>query len=129
MSSIARSTAVILAVIVAVAFLRISMAIGNADPTFYKDVIPILQQHCQTCHRPGEIAPTSFVSYDDTKRWASAIAEVTRTRKMPPWFADPKYGTFSNDPSVAPHEIAVLSSWAAAGAPAGNRQDAPARPH
>src|SRR5581483_5441125 len=86
-------------------------------PSFYNDVLPILQQHCQACHRPGEIAPTSFVTYHETRKWAPAIAAVTRARQMPPWFADPKYGKFSNDPSLTAAEIETLSRWAAAGAP------------
>jgi hypothetical protein len=101
----------------------------HVTATFYKDVLPILQQHCQACHRPGEIAPRSFVTYAEAKPWASAIAEVTRTRKMPPWFADPRYGKFSNDPSLTPAEIETLSFWAAAGAPAGDPHDAPPPPH
>lgn len=99
------------------------------SPTFYKAVLPILQQHCQACHRPGEIAPTSFVAYAETKRWAGAIAAVTRAHKMPPWFADPRYGKFSNDPSLTPADIETLSAWAAAGAPAGDPRDAPPPPH
>jgi hypothetical protein len=100
----------------------------EASPTFYKAVLPILQQHCQSCHRPGEIAPTSFVTYAETKPWAGAIAKATRTRKMPPWFADPKYGKFSNDPSLTPAEVEALSSWAANGAPAGDPSNAPPGP-
>jgi hypothetical protein len=100
----------------------------EASPTFYKAVLPILQQHCQSCHRPGEIAPTSFVTYAETKPWASAIAEATRAHKMPPWFADPKYGKFSNDPSLTSSEVEALSSWAANGAPAGDPNDAPPGP-
>src|SRR5581483_6240286 len=100
----------------------------EASPTFYKAVLPILQQHCQSCHRPGEIAPTSFVAYAETKPWASAIAQATRAHKMPPWFADPKYGKFSNDPSLTSSEVEALSSWAANGAPAGDPNDAPPGP-
>lgn len=101
---------------------------ARATPTFYKDVLPILQQHCQVCHRPGEIAPTSFVAYGETRRWAKPIAEMTRARKMPPWFADPKFGKFSNDPSLTAADVETLSSWATAGAPAGDPHDAPPPP-
>src|SRR5579863_6483503 len=95
-------------------------------PTFYRDVFPILQQHCQSCHRPGEIAPMPLVTYEQTRPFASAIASDATQRKMPPWFADPSVGHFSNDPSLSPEEIATLAAWSAAHAPAGNPADAPA---
>ncbi len=94
-------------------------------PTFYRDVAPILQQHCQSCHRAGEIAPTSLVTYEETKPLTTAIAIATSNRAMPPWFADPHIGHFANDPSLSTQEIATLKAWAAAGAPAGDPQDAP----
>ncbi|HKN62095.1 MAG TPA: hypothetical protein VJW93_13020 [Candidatus Acidoferrales bacterium] len=98
---------------------------GQAPPTFYRDVIPLLQQHCQSCHRPGEVAPFSLVTYEQARAKASTIADVTSERKMPPWFADPRFGHFSNDPSLAPNEIAILAAWNEAGAPAGDSRDAP----
>lgn len=97
----------------------------HAAPTFYRDVLPILQQHCQTCHRSGEIAPMAFTGYEETKPFAMPIAADARARTMPPWFADPKIGHFGNDPSLSASEIQILSAWAAAGAPAGNIADAP----
>jgi len=99
---------------------------GGTPVTFYRDVLPILQQHCQVCHRRGEIAPMPLVTYPQTHPYAHAIQEVTRLRKMPPWFADPRFGHFANDPSLAPQEIATLSAWADAGAPPGDAHDAPA---
>jgi hypothetical protein len=98
-------------------------------PTFYRDVLPILQQHCQACHRPGEIAPFPLVTYDQTHRWAGQIRDAVRQKKMPPWFADPQFGHFSNDPSLTPQDVDTLSSWALADAPAGNALDAPLPPH
>ena len=95
------------------------------SPTFYRDVLPILQQHCQSCHRPGEIAPMPLMSYKETKRFARAIADDARDRKMPPWFADTHVGHFSNDPSLSINEIQTLVDWAAAKAPAGKPADAP----
>jgi hypothetical protein len=94
-------------------------------PTFYKDVLPILQEHCQSCHRPGEIAPMPFVTYKQTRRWAEAIKQAVSAKKMPPWFADPRFGRFANDPSLRRSEIESLAVWADAGAPAGNPHDAP----
>jgi hypothetical protein len=98
-------------------------------PTFYKDVLPILQQHCQSCHRADEIAPMSLVTYSQTKPYARSIQKMTRLKMMPPWFADPRFGRFVNAPSLMPEQIMTLSQWADAGAPAGNPHDAPlARP-
>jgi hypothetical protein len=98
-------------------------------PTFYKDVLPILQQHCQVCHRPGEIAPFSLITFQETKHWANLIRNSIDTRKMPPWFADPCCGHFSSDPSLSPEEIRTLDDWVANREPAGNPHDAPPPPH
>jgi hypothetical protein len=99
----------------------------NAAPstTFYKDVLPILQSRCQECHRAGEIGPMAFTTYNETRPWAAAIREVVRTKKMPPWFADPSYGHFSNDRSMSQAEIDTLASWADSGAPEGMAKEAP----
>jgi len=96
----------------------------SSAPTFYRDVLPILEKHCQVCHRAGEIAPFPLVSYQDTKPWVHAIASAVETRKMPPWFADSCCGHFLNNPSLRTEEIATVSRWADAGAPAGNPKDA-----
>ena len=105
-----------------------SRTLPSTAPVFYRDVLPILQQHCQVCHRPGEIAPMSLVSYEETKPWAAAIAKDARSRKMPPWFADPRFGQFANDPSLTEQQIEVLSRWAEANAPAGDPHQAPPAP-
>ena len=102
---------------------------GSAAPTFYRDVLPILQNHCQGCHRPLGIAPMPFVTYGETRPWASSIAYCVKAKKMPPWFADPRYGRFSGDPSLSPAEIASVGAWAAAGAPAGDPRGAPPPRH
>ena len=95
-------------------------------PTFYKDVLPILQSRCQECHRAGEIAPSQFVSYKETRPWAKAIRESVLSRRMPPWFADAAHGHFSNDRALPKSEIDTLVAWADAGAPEGNSKEAPA---
>ena len=97
---------------------------GSA-PAFYRDVLPILERHCQSCHRPGEIGPLPLMTYEQVRTEARSIAFITRNRKMPPWFADPHVGHFANDPSLAPAEIATLAAWSAADAPAGDPHDAP----
>lgn len=93
--------------------------------TFHKDVQPILQRNCQTCHRPGQIAPMPFLTYQGTRPWAKAMKAAVLSRKMPPWFADPKYGKFSNDHSLKQTEIDTIAQWADAGAPEGDAKDAP----
>src|ERR1700751_5219470 len=103
-----------------------AMAAPNSAPTFQKDVLPILQKNCQGCHRPGEIAPMSLLTYGDARPWAKAIKLAVVTQKMPPWFADAKYGHFSNDRRLSQSDIDTLVAWADNGAPEGNPKDAPA---
>jgi hypothetical protein len=97
-----------------------------AAPTFYKDVQPILQDHCQSCHRSGEVAPMSLVTFEETKPWADAIKHAVEMKMMPPWFADPRYGHFANDSSLTEQQIKTITDWVAAGVPAGDPHDAPA---
>jgi hypothetical protein len=97
-----------------------AIASFGADVTFYSDVQPILEAKCQTCHRPGEVAPMSLVTYVDARPWAKAIKAAVLARKMPPWSADPRYGHFLNDPTLTTDEIQTLSDWADGGAPAGD---------
>jgi hypothetical protein len=100
-----------------------------SQTTFYKNVLPVMQQRCQQCHRPGEAAPMSFLTYKESRPWAKAIREAVITRKMPPWPADPHFGKFSNDRSLSREEIDTLVAWADAGAPEGNPSDAPPPAH
>ena len=100
--------------------------LAAARPAFYQDVLPILQKHCQVCHREGGIAPLPFETYEQARRYAAAIRIATQEKTMPPWFADPRIGQFSNDPSLTPQQIATLAAWAEAKAPAGDPRDAPA---
>lgn len=99
---------------------------GSTPVTFYKDVLPVLQKNCQSCHRPGEAAPMSFLTYESTRPWAKAIKAAVSTTKMPPWFADPHYGKFANDRRMNEAEVAVLRNWADAGSPAGDPKQGPA---
>jgi hypothetical protein len=100
-------------------------ALAAPAPTFTKDVLPVLQDKCQSCHRPGEIGPMSLMNYAEVRPWAKAIKAAVATRKMPPWFADPHYGQFSNDRSLSQKEIDLIVAWAGSGAKQGNPNDAP----
>src|SRR6516164_8951085 len=80
--------------------------------TFSKDVVPILQKHCQVCHRPGEAAPFPLLTFQQARPWARAIKEAVALKKMPPWYADPRIGTFANDRSLSPGEVDTLVAWA-----------------
>ena len=101
----------------------VAPATSPGTATYARDVAPIIQKNCMTCHRPGEIAPMSFTNYKETRPWAKAIREVVVTRKMPPWFADPKYSEFSNDCRLSDQEIQTLTAWVDAGAKEGDPKD------
>jgi hypothetical protein len=101
------------------------LTFAGGEVTFHKDIEPILQRNCQTCHRPGQMAPMSFLTYESVRPWAKAMKVATMTRKMPPWFADPNYGHISNDRSLKQAEIDRIASWVDAGAPEGDPKDAP----
>src|SRR4249919_3898317 len=108
------------------AVLMIGVAVGVAVTaqstavSFHKDVEPILQKNCQTCHRPGQVAPMSFMTYENARPYARAMKTAVASRKMPPWFADPHYGPYLNDRSLSQRDIDTISSWADAGAPEGS---------
>jgi hypothetical protein len=95
--------------------------------TFTKDVAPILQRSCVTCHRPGEIAPMSLMTYEDARPWARAMKTRVASREMPPWHIDRTIGIqqFKDDPSLTDDEIATVVKWVDAGAPRGNPADMP----
>lgn len=94
--------------------------------TFNKDILPILEKNCQSCHRPGEIGPMPLLTYEGARPWAKSIKSAVVTRKMPPWFADPKYGHFANDRRLSDADVAKISEWVDAGAPEGDAKDKPA---
>jgi hypothetical protein len=94
--------------------------------TFNKDVLPLLQKNCQSCHRPGEVAPMSLMTYTDARPWAKALKTAVVARKMPPWFADPNVGHFANDRRLSDADINTLVAWVDGGAPEGDTKDKPA---
>ena len=106
----------------------VSLFAANTEPntvTFHKDVLPILQKNCQSCHRPGEAAPMSLLTWKETRPWAKAIREAVRLKRMPPWFADPHVGKFANERRLSEAEINTLAQWADSGAQEGDPKDAP----
>jgi hypothetical protein len=99
---------------------------GLMAPTYCKDVAPILQRHCQVCHHPGTAAPFSLLTYKDAVKWADGLVEAVRDQRMPPWFADPKFGHFANDPRLTEDEKRTLSRWVGmSGKAYGNGKDLP----
>src|SRR5689334_17906019 len=95
------------------------------DVTFTKDVLPILQKNCQSCHRPGEVAPFSLLSYQEARPYAKAIKNAVAAHQMPPWFADDGYVKYSNDKRLSQKEIDTLVAWVDKGAAEGDPKDAP----
>lgn len=96
--------------------------------TFTKDVAPIFMKQCVSCHRPGEVAPMSLLTYEDARPWARSIRKAVVARKMPPWGVNPAYGTFANDISLREDEIATIAAWVDQGARPGDSADAPEMP-
>jgi hypothetical protein len=93
--------------------------------TYTKDVAPILQKHCQSCHRPGEAGPFSMLSYEDLRPWTGAIRLAVQHKIMPPWYADPQFGHFSNNRALSDQEIKTIVSWVIAGSPKGDLKNTP----
>lgn len=94
-------------------------------PTFSRDIAPIFQNRCQSCHRPGEAAPMSLLDYESARPWVKSIVKAVTARTMPPWFADPAIGKWSNNASLTEAEIKTINDWANAGSPEGDPADLP----
>ena len=105
-----------------------SPSAASGAPTFARDVAPILYERCVTCHRPGEVAPMSLITYADVRPWARAIGQKISSGAMPPWFADAPRDRFSNDRRLSAKEIDTVTRWIAAGAPQGSPADMPTLP-
>jgi Flp pilus assembly protein TadD len=111
------------------ALLCLCVPLSAASVTFSKDVAPILFRYCAPCHRPGEIAPFSLLSYQDAQKRAAQIAIVTGKRYMPPWPPEPGYGDFAGSQRLTDAQIDVLARWAKSGTAEGNPADLPPAPH
>ena len=96
-----------------------------SNVTFTKDVAPIVQQHCQSCHRPGEGTPFSMLTYEEARPWAIAMKRMVVTRAMPPWFEDGHTEKFENNRSLTQAQIDTIAAWVDAGAPKGDPKDMP----
>ncbi len=106
----------------------LSSAEGAVDnPTFHKDIEPILQRSCQVCHRPSNMAPMSLMNYQEARPWARSIKNKVVAREMPPWHIDKNIGAqdFRQDRSLSNEEIQLISTWVDNDAPRGNPADAP----
>jgi mono/diheme cytochrome c family protein len=102
-------------------------ASSQPEVTFTKDIAPILQRSCQNCHRPGQVAPMSLLTYEEARPWARSMKARTAIRDkagaMPPWYIEKNIGIqhYKNDPSLSDEEIAKIAKWADSGAPRGSR--------
>ena len=97
-------------------------------PTFSKEVAPVLYKNCVSCHRPGEIAPMSLLTYDQARPWAKSIREKVLSGQMPPWHSSQPHGTFANDRRLTDTDKNTLIAWVDAGAPQGDPKDLPPAP-
>ncbi len=97
----------------------------SAHSSYYRDVLPVLQNRCQQCHRKGEIGPFALTNFAEVRDWGPTIREAVSERRMPPWPADPHFGKFSNDMSLSDAEVATITKWVDEGCPEGNPAEKP----
>jgi hypothetical protein len=107
---------------------QIAPAGQSRETTFSRDVAPIFYSSCVYCHRPGEVAPMSLLTYQSARPWARAIKRVVLDRRMPPWQADPHYSSFSNDRRLSEDDIRTIVAWVDSDAKEGNSSDLPKPP-
>lgn len=107
---------------------RVLTAESNSNVTYANQISRLLNYHCVSCHRPGEIAPFSLTDYDEVVGWAGMIQEVVNDRRMPPWHANPAHGTFKNDISLKKEQLELINEWVKNGAPFGDKADLPPPP-
>src|SRR5712664_967160 len=101
---------------------------AKSVPTFAKDVAPIFYDRCVNCHREGNVAPMSLITYKEARPWVKSIREKVAAHTMPPWTADPHYGKFLNDRQLTKAQIETIVAWADGGAPEGASGDLPKTP-
>lgn len=122
-------------VVLGVLFLAACQAPGTPEPdssrpalTFHKDIAPIILDHCATCHRPGQFAPFSLLTYADVAKRVQQIAAVTKSRRMPPWLPEPGYGEFVNVRRLRTDQLEIIEQWGRDGALEGNPSNSPSTP-
>src|SRR5215467_12723166 len=123
-----RDPAAIAAQTAAMLFMALALpSSGRAQSavTFSKDIAPILYDHCVSCHRPGEIAPFSLLTYDDARPQARALARATRERSMPPWKPEPGFGDFAGAARLTDRQIDTVQRWVDGGAMQGDPSTLP----
>src|SRR5262249_11052478 len=98
---------------------------SSGKVTYHRDVEPIFARRCQSCHRPGQVAPFSLLTSKEARSWAPEIRQFTASRQMPPWLAEPGCGDFQDVRRLSDEELRTIAEWADAGAPEGNPKDAP----
>jgi len=125
---VASASLCLLAAAVSVRLAAQTPAASAGTPTFAKDVAPIFYKNCTNCHRQGEVAPMSLLTYKEARPWAKSIATRVSAGAMPPWHADPAHGQFLNDRRLSETDRATIVAWANGGAPEGNAKDLPAPP-
>jgi hypothetical protein len=105
-----------------------ALAADSKQVTFTRNVAPIFQEKCESCHRPDNMAPMSLRTYEEARPWVRSIAQRVGSRQMPPWHIDKTIGIqkFKNDRSLSDDQIDTIMAWVAAGAPKGDPQDMPA---
>jgi peroxiredoxin len=105
---------------------RVQPEAKSGSVTYARQIAPILQRRCVECHQAGEIGPFSLTTYDEVAGWTETIREVVRDRRMPPWFADARYGQFTNDCHLPDDERRLILQWIDEGAPRGDDRSLPA---
>jgi len=108
---------------------RPALKIVASQITYSRDIAPILQRQCETCHREGEIGPMALTSYTQAAAWRGDIKRYTQSRQMPPWKADPGVGDFQDARRLTASEIRTIAQWVDSGAPEGDPKDLPPPAH
>src|SRR3954469_24467534 len=112
----------------ALACILFGLDAGAATVTYHQQIAPIVYKNCSPCHRPGEAAPFPLLNYEDVKRHAAQIAEVTKRRFMPPWLPEPGHGEFAEERRLSESQIQLIQDWVGQGSPLGAAANAPKPP-
>ena len=107
---------------------RTESGAGSGEVVYTRDIAPILQRNCQSCHRPGQMGPFPLTTYEEASSWSSMIREVVQSGRMPPWHASPAHGHFANDRRLSDADKRSIEAWIEGGCPEGDRVDLPPAP-